>query len=133
MDHKEDYLKNYDTDVKGVLNLYEATYLSFEGENILDEARTFTKTLLNQLHTKTPVVTHALELPLHHRMVKLEARWFIETYSKRRDYNPLLLELAKLDFNMVQSLLQTELKDVSRYMHAQTITYHQRIKVFYNS
>ncbi|KAH7532985.1 hypothetical protein FEM48_Zijuj04G0081500 [Ziziphus jujuba var. spinosa] len=60
-------------------------------------------------------VSHALELPLHHRMLRLEARWYIEEYSKRSDANQVLLEAAKLDFNRVQSVLQRDLKDMSRW------------------
>ncbi|KAH7532990.1 hypothetical protein FEM48_Zijuj04G0082000 [Ziziphus jujuba var. spinosa] len=55
------------------------------------------------------------ELPLHQRMQRLEARWYIESYSKRSDPNQHLLQLAKLDFNMVQSIQQKELKDMSRW------------------
>ncbi|KAI8558341.1 hypothetical protein RHMOL_Rhmol04G0083900 [Rhododendron molle] len=46
-------------------------------------------------------------------MSRLEARCYIEAYGKRNDAHLLLLEMAKLDFNMVQSLLQGELKDMS--------------------
>ena len=59
-------------------------------------------------------VNHALELPLHWRMPRLEARWFIEVYEKRQDMNPILLEFAKLDFNMVQATHQEDLKHTSR-------------------
>ncbi|GLT66406.1 hypothetical protein SLA2020_387710 [Shorea laevis] len=48
-------------------------------------------------------------------MLRLEARWYIEAYSKREDANSLLLELAKLDFNIVQSVLQSDLQDMSRW------------------
>ncbi|KAA8526462.1 hypothetical protein F0562_008335 [Nyssa sinensis] len=104
-------------DVKGMLSLYEASYLAFEGENILDEAKVFTS-----MHLKEKVdssmaeqVSHAMELPLHHRVQRLEARWYIEAYGKRKDANRLLLELSKLDFNMVQSTLQRDLQDMSRW------------------
>ncbi|KAG5551790.1 hypothetical protein RHGRI_010019 [Rhododendron griersonianum] len=62
-------------------------------------------------------IDHALEMPLHHRVLRLEveARWYVEAYGKRKDANHLLLEMAKLDLNMVQSLLQGELKDMSRW------------------
>ena len=59
-------------------------------------------------------VNHALELPLHWRMPRLEARWFIEVYEKRQDMNPILLEFAKLDFNMVQATHQEDLRHISR-------------------
>uniref|UniRef100_A0A2N9IXM4 Terpene synthase N-terminal domain-containing protein n=1 Tax=Fagus sylvatica TaxID=28930 RepID=A0A2N9IXM4_FAGSY len=107
-------------DVKGMLSLYEASYLAFEGENLLDEAKAFTSMHLKDLKrdvTKSieEQIIHALELPYHHRMQRLEARWYIEAYSKKEDANRALLELAKLDFNIVQSVHQRELQDMSRW------------------
>ncbi|CAK9178942.1 unnamed protein product [Ilex paraguariensis] len=60
-------------------------------------------------------INHALELPLHHRMCRLEARWYIDVYSKNKEANQSLLELAVLNFNMVQSTLQSDLKTVARW------------------
>ncbi|MCL7042062.1 hypothetical protein MKW94_013452 [Papaver nudicaule] len=61
-------------------------------------------------------VTHALGLPIHWRMQRLEARWYIETYEMVEDgMEPLLLEFAKLDFNMVQATYQEDLKYISRW------------------
>ncbi|KAK9924613.1 hypothetical protein M0R45_032974 [Rubus argutus] len=110
-------------DVKGMLSLYEASYLGFEGESLLDEALEFTSIHLRNLSRSdvtqekgvSEQVSHALELPLHHRMLRLEARWQIEAYSKRADANQVLLEFSKLDYNMVQQTLQTDLKDTSRW------------------
>ncbi|XP_059452036.1 probable terpene synthase 12 [Corylus avellana] len=107
-------------DVKGMLSLYEASYLAFEGESLLDEAMAFTRIHLKDLkgdvsRSMAEQVSHALEVPLHHRMLRLEARWYIEAYNKREDANSLLLELAKLDFNIVQSVFQRELQDMSRW------------------
>ncbi|KAK4577394.1 hypothetical protein RGQ29_027762 [Quercus rubra] len=107
-------------DVKGMLSLYEASYLAFEGENLLDEALAFTRMHLKDLKRDVSKsiaeqISHALEVPLHHRMLRLEARWYIEAYSKREDANGVLLELAKLDFNIVQSVHQTELQEMSRW------------------
>ncbi|EXC08938.1 hypothetical protein L484_003391 [Morus notabilis] len=60
-------------------------------------------------------VSHALELPLHWRMRRLEARWFIDVYEKKPHMNSVILELAKLDFNMVQSMHQEDLKYASTW------------------
>ncbi|XP_059433979.1 myrcene synthase, chloroplastic-like [Corylus avellana] len=108
-------------DIKGMLCLYEASFHSVEGESILEEARDFaTKQLLeyvkqNKDQNLTAVVNHALELPLHWRMLRLEALWFIDAYRRRQDMNPILLDLAKLDFNIVQAAHQEDLKEVSRW------------------
>ncbi|KAL9297602.1 hypothetical protein ACSQ67_023498 [Phaseolus vulgaris] len=109
-------------DVKGVLSLYEASFLGYEGEQILDDARAFSsfhlRSALNEGRSNNMVleeVNHALELPLHHRTQRLEARWYIEHYAKKRDSNRVLLEAAKLDFNILQSTLQNDLQEVSRW------------------
>ncbi|KAK6144055.1 hypothetical protein DH2020_020875 [Rehmannia glutinosa] len=67
----------------------------------------------------TEEIAHAFEFPLHCRMLRLESRWYIDAYEKRPDMNPLLLELAKLDFNIVQTMYQDELKELSRW-HTKT-------------
>ncbi|KAF2284138.1 hypothetical protein GH714_019485 [Hevea brasiliensis] len=48
-------------------------------------------------------------------MLMLEAHWYIEAYNKKKDANHFLLQLAKMNFNMVQSILQRDLKDMSRW------------------
>ncbi|THG01383.1 hypothetical protein TEA_013421 [Camellia sinensis var. sinensis] len=118
-DHDGNFRQGLCEDVKGLLSLYEASHLAFDGENILDEAKVFTTKHLKGIKgnidtTLMQQIKHALELPFHHRMLRLEARWYIQAYSERRDANHLLLELAKLDFNMVQSKLQRELQQMLR-------------------
>ncbi|KAL3614430.1 hypothetical protein CASFOL_042504 [Castilleja foliolosa] len=57
-----------------------------------------------------------IELPFHWRAQRPYARWFISVYEKRPyNMNPMVLELAKLDFNIVQATHQQELKHVSRW------------------
>nr|AID55337.1 terpene synthase [Actinidia chinensis] len=111
-------------DVKGLLYLYEASYFSLEGERILEEARDFTTKNLNKILKRKDMiddedlailVSHALEVPTHWRMQRLEARWFIDMYERRPNLSPTLIQLAKLDFNMVQATHQEDLKHVSRW------------------
>ncbi|XP_043804613.1 terpene synthase 10 [Manihot esculenta] len=106
-------------DWEGMLSLYEASFLLEEGETILQNARDFTTTRLNKFVEQTKdqniskLINHALELPLHWRMPRLETRWFIDVYERKQGMNPLLLELAKLDFNNVQITHQNDLKHMS--------------------
>nr|ADR74202.1 terpene synthase [Vitis vinifera] len=109
-------------DIKGILCLYEASYLSVKGENILEEARDFTRNFLEEYLERTvdqndltAIINHAMELPLHWRMLRLEARWFIDVYERSQGMNPILLELAKLDYNMVQATYQEDLKHASMW------------------
>lgn len=126
MDDEGNFMAHLQNDVKGMLSLYEASHLGLEGENILDKALIFSKKHLNAVTKRKTVddtvlselVSHSLELPLHRRMRRLEARWYIDySQDKRKDANRLLLELAKLDFNMVQSIFQNDLKDVTMYIY----------------
>ncbi|KAH0761372.1 hypothetical protein KY290_017445 [Solanum tuberosum] len=111
--------------IKGVLSLYEASYLSTKDESIMDMAQKFSihnmKKYLKQKmddHDKNNIlvkqVSHALEMPLHWKVQRLEARWFIDNvYEQSECFNPILLQLAKLDFNMLQAIYLDELKQLS--------------------
>ncbi|PKI46417.1 probable terpene synthase 12 isoform X2 [Punica granatum] len=121
-DESGKFLNNLEDDIKGILGLYEASYMAFEGELILEEAKTFsTKHLrhfINLGNIKTGLddqVKHSLELPLHWRMQWQEGRWYIDTYSKRKNIIHGLLELAVLNFNTVQQILQEDLQYTSRW------------------
>ncbi|KAL3627590.1 hypothetical protein CASFOL_028953 [Castilleja foliolosa] len=109
------------SDVKGILSLYEASFLSMENENILDLAKEFSthhlKERLEQITDPSLVelVKHALELPVHWRVHKLEAQWFINVYESMLGSNIVLLQLAKLDYNILQAKYQQELKQLSRW------------------
>ncbi|KAK4399003.1 Trans-alpha-bergamotene synthase [Sesamum angolense] len=121
MEEDGNFMECLADDVKGILSLYEASFLSLEGETILDLAKDFsTRHLSQRLEQITEPsladqVRHALELPLHWRVQKLEAKWFIGIYESSFDANLILLELAKLDFNIVQAKYQDEIKQMSRW------------------
>ncbi|RWR98148.1 alpha-thujene synthase/sabinene synthase [Cinnamomum micranthum f. kanehirae] len=112
-DEKGDFKESLCMDIKGMLSLYEASHLSFQGEVVLDEAREFTTTHLKAI--KWNIDPHSLEMPLHWRMLRLEARWYIETYDEEDRKNPTLVELAKHDFNKVQTIYQRSLKKNLRW------------------
>ncbi|MFS7971624.1 putative R-linalool synthase [Helianthus anomalus] len=107
-------------DMVSVLNLYEASYLCFEDESILDEARDLTTEYLKENMGNInegvgSLVSHALEFPLHWRVPRVEAKWYIDIYEKRIGSNPILTELAKLDFDMSQAIHLEDLKHSSRW------------------
>ncbi|KAK8923874.1 hypothetical protein KSP39_PZI019655 [Platanthera zijinensis] len=114
-------LKSLVHDIKGMLSLYEASYLAIEGEEALDEAGAVAAKYLGKVKGYASnrkiieQIDHALELPLHWRMPRLHSRWFIDAYVTQENMVPMLLDLAKLDFNMVQSLHREELKEMSRW------------------
>ncbi|KAA3453118.1 terpene synthase 10-like isoform X1 [Gossypium australe] len=122
MDDVGNIKSSLNQDFKGLLNLYEASYLLLEGETMLENARELAAKLLKQYLKEnndhqylSMLVDHALELPLHWRMPRLEARWFIDVYEKNKDKNPIILELAILDYNIVQSIHQEDLRYVSTW------------------
>ncbi|KAJ0705730.1 putative R-linalool synthase [Helianthus annuus] len=106
-------------DTEGLLSLYEASYLGANGEDILSQAKEFTTTHLKKsvsrfTHKLGEQILESFEIPRHLRMVRLEARRYIEEYGKDIDHTPVFLQLAKLEYNQVQSLHQMELAELSR-------------------
>nr|WHU05658.1 terpene synthase TPS11 [Freesia refracta] len=107
-DNNGNFMASLSQDVKGLMALYEASYLSFDGESTLDLAREFAVRNLNdQLDASR--LAHAMELPSHWRLPRLEIRRYIHIYEMEEDMNSTLLCLAKIDFNMVQNIHQREL------------------------
>eukprot|EP01018_Ginkgo_biloba_P029276 Gb_13700 [translate_table: standard] len=122
-------------DVRSMLNLYRASHVAFPEENVLKDARFFTTEYLQKALTKCDVLSnknlsteikYALEYPWKCSVPRWEARNHIDVYGTddawlhknlfRMSYvsNQKILELARLDFNIVQSQHQTELKLLSR-------------------
>ncbi|XP_065015530.1 alpha-humulene synthase-like [Musa acuminata AAA Group] len=105
-------------DPKGLLSLYNAAYLRIHEETILDEAISFTRDqLASMLSDLTPPLATQvrlfLESPLCRRMERLLARNYISIYQDCATRNDALLELAKLDFNLLQCLHRDEIKSIS--------------------
>ncbi|CAN6576178.1 unnamed protein product [Malus baccata var. baccata] len=94
--------------VVGLLSLYEATQLRIHGEEILDEALTFTTTHLESAtyRLSSPLaktVTHALHQQLRKALPRVEARYYLSVYQELRESpNESLLTFAKSDFNRLQ-------------------------------
>ncbi|KAL6316177.1 hypothetical protein AAG906_016007 [Vitis piasezkii] len=102
------------SDVRGMLGLYEAAHLRVHGEDILAKALAFTTTHLKAMveslgYHLAEQVAHALNRPIRKGLERLEARWYIYVYQDEAFHDKTLLELAKLDFNLVQSLHKEEL------------------------
>ncbi|XXG55740.1 hypothetical protein AAC387_Pa03g3341 [Persea americana] len=107
-------------DAMGLLSMYEAAHLGVKGEAILEEAKVFStetlKILMERVERKlADRIEHALEIPLHWRALRMEARWYIDVYEKEDGRIGDLLDFAKLDFNMAQMVYQTELKELSMW------------------
>ncbi|VVB04071.1 unnamed protein product [Arabis nemorensis] len=112
-------------DVKSIITLYEASYLSTKSDTKLREVirpfalqqiRKFVESHHDYDDTyNTEMAIHALEMPYHWRMRRLETRWYIDAYEKKRDMNVVLIDFAKIDFNILQTSHQEDLKYVSSW------------------
>ena len=112
---KESLINN----VKGMLSFYEATHMRVHGEDILDEALKFTTTHLESMaiNFSPPLavqVSHALNQPIRKCLPRVEARQYFSIYQENASHNVVLLNFAKLDFNMLQKQHQKELSHISR-------------------
>ncbi|XP_050371254.1 (E,E)-alpha-farnesene synthase-like [Argentina anserina] len=109
--------------VKGMLELLEASNLALEGEDILEKAKAFLMaTLRDTSSMKDDIakrVTYALELSSQRRVQWFNVKWHIKAYEQCQtdqvNMNSTLLELAKLNFNMVQATLQKDLRESSKW------------------
>ncbi|GJR49361.1 (-)-germacrene D synthase [Tanacetum coccineum] len=106
-----------------MLELYEATYMSVQGEVILDDARIFTTTHLETIardplqcnSSLSKYIQEALVRPIRKRLPRLDSLSYIPFYEQQLSHNKSLLKLSKLGFNILQSLHKKELSQVSKW------------------
>ncbi|KAI5412144.1 probable terpene synthase 2 isoform X1 [Lathyrus oleraceus] len=120
--NKGSFNEKVDKHVQGMWSLYEAAHLKIRGEDILDEALDFTqaymnsKTTINQLSSFLHAqVTQCLRKPLHKGVPRLETRCYISSYEQDPSHSKVLLNFAKLDFNMLQKMHQKELASITMW------------------
>ncbi|XP_058088156.1 beta-cubebene synthase-like isoform X2 [Magnolia sinica] len=117
-DNEGEFKATFSNDMWGLLSLYEAAYLGIHGDDILDEAIIFTTKHLKLAlpHLTSPLrklVELALEVPLCKRIERLQSRYYISIYEEDKERSDVLLEFAKLDYNLLQSLHRRELREIS--------------------
>ncbi|KAM3382955.1 terpene synthase 17-like [Capsicum galapagoense] len=104
-------------DVHGILSLYEAAQFRVHGEEIMDEALNFTITQLKLILPKlsnsqlAQQVSNALKFSIRDGVVRVETRKYISFNHE----NEVLLNFAKLDFNILQKLHKKELCGITRW------------------
>ena len=100
------------------MGLYEASQLSIEGEDILDQAADFSAKQLNgslprlDNHHQAKVISNTQRHPQHKSLAKFMAKNFLSDYNGPNAN--ALQELAKMDFNMSPSMYQKEMLQVSK-------------------
>ncbi|WRX28347.1 Terpene synthase [Theobroma cacao] len=119
-DEKGNFKASLISDVRGLLELYEAAHLRVHGENILEEALAFTTSHLRLVETvvEYPLsaeVASALKSPIRKNLPRLEARRYIPTYQACALHDETLLKFAKLDFNLLQYLHKKEISEIYRW------------------
>ncbi|KAM5585250.1 (-)-alpha-pinene synthase-like [Rosa sericea] len=114
-------------DGSAMLSLYEAAHLKVHREDILEEALVFTTTHLESAKSNacygvqmTEQITQALARPLRKSLERICAKRHMSIYQHEDEaslinHNEALLKLAKLDFNLVQSLHKKELCEITRW------------------
>ncbi|KAL6558025.1 hypothetical protein OROMI_018375 [Orobanche minor] len=120
MDVEGKFKDSLKSDAKGVLSLYEASYLRTHGETILDDALAFTTSTLKSMAPSlgSPLnkkIEHALVQPLHLGIPRVEARSFISLYEEEDHKDEILIRFAKLDYNLLQMMHKEELHQVSMW------------------
>ncbi|CAA0815537.1 Alpha-humulene/(-)-(E)-beta-caryophyllene synthase [Striga hermonthica] len=108
-------------DAEGLLSLYEAAHARIHGEEILDEAVPFTTHHLKRILATETIesslkeqIMRALEHPHYRGAPIIEIRVFISLYEKHESKDPLLLKLAKLNFNFLQNMYKKEMSELSK-------------------
>ncbi|KAK1612607.1 hypothetical protein QYE76_036280 [Lolium multiflorum] len=77
-------------------------------------------------------VKRSLHLPLQRTYRRMEAVYYISEYKQEEDYTPALLELATLDFNLLQYVHLKELKAITRWDVSAVSLLPEYLKNFYN-
>ncbi|XVE98974.1 hypothetical protein REPUB_Repub03eG0156000 [Reevesia pubescens] len=119
MDSDRKFKDSLREDIAGLLSLYEASFLGLHGEDVLEEAKKFSSKNLKSLMDESldkelaEQVKESLQVPLYWRLPRMEARNFINIYERYGKRNLVLLELATLDFNLLQSVYLKELKELA--------------------
>ncbi|GLT50837.1 hypothetical protein SLA2020_242970 [Shorea laevis] len=121
-DNRGRFNQELSENIASLMELYEASHLSIEGEDILDEAGEFSahhlKACLEHLdHSQAKVVQNKLDYPYSRSVLRIKAMSSLMILSdfQGREWINLLLDIAKTDFNMVQSLHQKEILQVTKW------------------
>uniref|UniRef100_J3LWV4 Terpene synthase n=1 Tax=Oryza brachyantha TaxID=4533 RepID=J3LWV4_ORYBR len=107
---------------RGLLSLYNAAYLLTHDEPELEEAISFSrhhlKSMMQGNNLKQPLVyqvRRALQFPLPRAYKRAEALCYFLEYEQEEGHISILLDLAKLDFNLLQGIHLKELKTISEW------------------
>ncbi|KAI0492370.1 hypothetical protein KFK09_026641 [Dendrobium nobile] len=126
MDKEGDFKEILKHDAKALLSLYEAAHLGTPNEKILENAAKFTRTYLKLLlgtmdQNFATITSRSLETPRFRRTERLEAREYLSIYEEEKNRSELLLEFAKLDYHLVQSIHLEELLHLTLWKNSMAL------------
>ncbi|GLJ38259.1 hypothetical protein SUGI_0778890 [Cryptomeria japonica] len=109
-----------------MINLLRASSLAFPGETVMEDAKVFSSAYLKQLLEKSEDIKHKSYLKEAEYVLlyewpstvsRWEARIYIEIYEldNSRLKDKIILELTKLDFNILQYIYKMEMKKLSSW------------------
>ncbi|KAK3014675.1 hypothetical protein RJ639_009988 [Escallonia herrerae] len=106
-------------DTRGLMELYEASQLSIEGEDILQEAANFSSQLLTLRmehldHHQARIVKKILEHPYRKSLARSTIKNFTRDFDDINGYKSTLQELGGTEFSVVRTVHHQELLQVSR-------------------
>ncbi|KAJ0244743.1 Terpenoid synthase 17 [Hirschfeldia incana] len=108
-------------DVRGMLQLYEASHLGLPSEDIMDDALNFTRHHLGSLTGQETSpnlfkqIQGALYRARYHNIEIVVARQYISFYDQEEGHDKTLLKFAKLNFNFCQMHYIKELKIITKW------------------
>ncbi|GJN31547.1 hypothetical protein PR202_gb19958 [Eleusine coracana subsp. coracana] len=103
---------------RGLLSMYNAAHMAIPGEKTLDDAIAFAKHHLEAVRDElrwplAEQVSRALDIPLPRISRRVESMHYIAEYEEEEAHDATLLELARLDFELVRCLHLEELRELS--------------------
>lgn len=116
------FISGITDDPRGLLSLYNAAHCLAHDEPELEEAISFATQHLSSLSSGTDPNPHlieqinrALDVPLPRTYKRMETLCYMPEYGQEEGHIPIVLELAKLDFNLLQHVHLLELKAISEW------------------
>nr|ATI25526.1 beta selinene synthase [Zea mays subsp. mays] len=105
---------------RGLLSLYNAAHMVTPEEKVLDDAIAFARSHLEAMigELRSPMVeqvSRSLDIPLPRFSRRLESMHYIAEYGQEEGHDAQILELARLEFELVRSLHLRELREICRW------------------
>ncbi|CAN0900187.1 (3S,6E)-nerolidol synthase 2, chloroplastic/mitochondrial [Linum grandiflorum] len=102
-------------DTRGMIELYEASFWGTKGEHTLDEGGELSARMLLECRSSNLNADFTLRHPLHRSLPNFNKKNYLNIFNGNSYYNDALADLARLDFNVNQSMHREEVIQVSRW------------------